>query len=89
VYSSGMPIYEYICQSCGHQFEKIVKLNESPNCPSCDSSELEKQFTAAAVSTSRSRAKSFQEARGRASKVKKEKDHAQAEYERNYIKDHS
>lgn len=84
-----MPIYEYKCLACGKLFEKIVKLNETPNCPACDSANLEKQFTVAAVSTSKSRAKSFSKARARANAVKKEKDVAQAEYERNYIKDHS
>lgn len=84
-----MPIYEYKCKACEHHFEKIVKLNEMPNCPSCDSSELEKQFTMAAVSTSKTRSNSFKKARSKAGEIKKEKDHAQAVYERNYIKDHS
>ncbi|MFT5321693.1 MAG: putative FmdB family regulatory protein [Pseudohongiellaceae bacterium] len=84
-----MPIYEYKCQACGHHFEKIVKLNETPNCPSCDSGELEKQFSMAAVSTSRTRSSAFNKARSKAGEIKKEKDHAQAVYERNYIKDHS
>ena len=84
-----MPIYEYKCKACDHHFEKIVKLNEMPNCPSCDSAELEKQFTMAAVSTSKTRKNSFNKARSKAGEIKKEKDHAQAVYERNYIKDHS
>lgn len=83
-----MPIYEYKCCSCGHLFEKIVKLNESPDCPECDSSDLEKQFTVAAVSTSKTRAKSFQTARARANSVKKEQDVAQREYERKHLEDH-
>ena len=83
-----MPIYEYKCLGCGHLFEKIVKLNEAPNCPECDSGELEKQFTVAAVSTSRTRDKSFKTARARASSMKKEKDHAQMEYERKHREDH-
>jgi putative FmdB family regulatory protein len=85
---SVMPIYEYICQGCGHQFEKIVKLDESPNCPECDSGELEKQFTVAAVSTSRTRDKSFNKARAQAGNMKKEKDHAQMEYERKVHEEH-
>lgn len=89
VYPVAMPIYEYKCLACGHLFEKLVKLDEKPNCPACDSADLEKQFTMAAVSTTRSRSRNFQKARARAKEVKKEKDHAQAEYERNYIKDHS
>jgi len=83
-----MPIYEYKCLACGNHFEKIVKLNESPNCSECDSGELEKQFTMAAVSTSRSREKSFQKARARANSIKKEKDMAQAEYERKVREGH-
>ena len=83
-----MPIYEYKCRNCGNLFEKIVKLNESPDCPECDSSDLEKQFTVAAVSTSTTRAKSFQTARARANSVKKEQDVAQREYERKHLEDH-
>lgn len=32
-----MPIYEYRCQACGHQFEKIQKLSDRPlrQCPEC------------------------------------------------------
>jgi len=83
-----MPIYEYKCRNCGNLFEKIVKLNESPDCPECDSSDLEKQFTVAAVSTSKTRTKSFQTARARANSVKKEQDVAQREYERKHLEDH-
>jgi len=83
-----MPIYEYKCRNCDNLFEKIVKLNESPDCPECDSSDLEKQFTVAAVSTSKTRAKSFQTARARANSVKKEQDVAQREYERKHLEDH-
>jgi len=83
-----MPIYEYKCRNCGNLFEKIVKLNESPDCPDCDSSDLEKQFTVAAVSTSKTRTKSFQTARARANSVKKEQDVAQREYERKHLEDH-
>ena len=84
-----MPIYQYECKKCSHQFEKLVRLNETPDCPACHSSDLQKQFTAAAISTQKSRSSSFNKARAVAKEVKKEKDHAQAEYERNYIKEHS
>ncbi len=35
-----MPIYEYKCRVCGHQFEKIQKFSDSPvrKCPSCGGS---------------------------------------------------
>jgi putative FmdB family regulatory protein len=84
-----MPIYLYKCNKCGHEFEKLVRLNDTPDCPQCQAQDLERQFTAPAISTKKSRDRSFSKARAVAKEVKKEKDHAQAEYERNYIRDHS
>jgi len=42
-----------------------------------------------AISTQKSRGYTHGIARRKARSIKKEQDHAQAEYERNYIKDHS
>ena len=32
-----MPIYEYGCGDCGHQFEKLQKISDDPvtDCPEC------------------------------------------------------
>lgn len=32
-----MPIYEYVCKKCGHEFELIQKFSDPPakKCPSC------------------------------------------------------
>ena len=39
-----MPIYEYKCSNCGHQFEKIQKFSDQPlkKCPDCDKKTLNK-----------------------------------------------
>jgi putative FmdB family regulatory protein len=84
-----MPIYEYKCRSCGKQFEKIVRASETPNCPACQSAELERLFSAPGISTQKSRSYTHGIARKAANEVRKEQAHAQREYERNYIKDHS
>lgn len=44
-----MPIYEYRCQSCGHELEKLQKLSDPPlvDCPDCQKPELKKQISAA------------------------------------------
>ena len=45
-----MPIYEYRCLECGTTFEKIVSLNtDSMDCEKCNSSRVEKLFSAFAV----------------------------------------
>ena len=44
-----MPIYEYQCQSCGHELEKIQRMSDDPltDCPSCDRPELKRLVSAA------------------------------------------
>ena len=45
-----MPIYEYLCQSCGHELEVIQKVADPrlTECPACGKPELNKQLTASA-----------------------------------------
>jgi len=45
-----MPIYEYRCQSCGHQMEALQKISEPPlsDCPECHQPALSKLISAAA-----------------------------------------
>jgi putative FmdB family regulatory protein len=43
-----MPIYEYQCQACGYQFDKIQKMSDAvlTDCPQCDKPELKKLISA-------------------------------------------
>ena len=43
-----MPIYEYGCPSCGHQFEEIQKVSDEPMsvCPKCSEKGLKKMISA-------------------------------------------
>lgn len=44
-----MPIYEYVCQGCGHRFDVLQKINEAPvaSCPSCYAGAVTKWVSAA------------------------------------------
>ncbi len=44
-----MPIYEYQCQSCQHEVEKLQKMSDEPlrDCPACDEPALKKMISAA------------------------------------------
>ena len=85
-----MPLYDFKCRACGHRFEELVRVGEVPECPKCHDTAPERLFSASAgVSTERSRKKAAGGARRKAGKIKREKDHAQREYERNYMKDHT
>ena len=45
-----MPIFEYLCKTCDSDFEALVHSGQTPACPSCEGVELEKKFSAFAVS---------------------------------------
>lgn len=40
-----MPIYEYACRACGHEFETLVRGAETPSCVQCSSADLEKKLS--------------------------------------------
>lgn len=43
-----MPIYEYLCESCGDKFEKLVRRTEDvleSGCPSCGEKHLAQQYS--------------------------------------------
>lgn len=46
-----MPIYEYACQACGHEFETLVRSTDVPHCPSCESTTLAKKLSAFATAS--------------------------------------
>ena len=47
-----MPIYEYACRACGHEFETLVRRTETPGCERCGSPALEKKLSIFAAQTS-------------------------------------
>ncbi len=47
-----MPIYEYLCESCGKAFERITQTRtESAACPACGSSDVSRAVSAFAART--------------------------------------
>ena len=45
-----MPIFEYICEECHHEFEALVYGRDKANCPKCQSQKLTPQLSVFAVS---------------------------------------
>ena len=45
-----MPIYEYGCQQCGHDFEEMQKFSDPPveRCPECGSLEAQRKVSVSA-----------------------------------------
>ena len=41
-----MPIYEYLCDSCGTRFEKLVRRSDAATeCPSCNNKKVTQQLS--------------------------------------------
>ena len=45
-----MPIYEYVCDACGHELEALQAISDEPlrDCPDCQAAALRKKISAAA-----------------------------------------
>lgn len=46
-----MPIYEFLCQNCGNEFEKILPFSAQtvPHCPQCKSDQVERRVGRPAI----------------------------------------
>jgi len=46
-----MPIYEFVCHDCGHDFEKIQSFSDSstPTCPNCQGVHVRRRISPPAI----------------------------------------
>jgi putative FmdB family regulatory protein len=49
-----VPIFEYQCRKCNHQFELLIRGSERPRCPECGGGRLDKLLSVPAAHTSSS-----------------------------------
>ena len=76
-----MPIFEYRCEGCGHEFELLVLKNTILACPSCASTALERQISVPAVKSEGTKALAMKAAKKRDKIQASENNRAQREYE--------
>jgi putative FmdB family regulatory protein len=79
-----MPIYEYSCKSCKHEFEALVRGGKTPKCPSCGAVDLERHFSLPNVSSETTRAQSMKAAKKRDKAHGIEREAAQIAYEKSH-----
>jgi putative FmdB family regulatory protein len=79
-----MPIYEYRCAHCEHEFETLVRGGESPACTACGSQELERVLSLPAVNSEQTRARALGAAKRRDAAEAKDRSHEQLKYERSH-----
>jgi putative FmdB family regulatory protein len=54
----AVPLYEYVCEKCSHEFEELVFGSATPCCPSCKAAKVRRVLSVVTVgrSTDRTRA---------------------------------
>ncbi|HEY7529513.1 MAG TPA: zinc ribbon domain-containing protein [Gemmatimonadota bacterium] len=48
-----MPIYEYRCAGCGADFDQLVRADDTPACPWCESEDLERKLSVSSLGSRR------------------------------------
>ena len=79
-----MPLFEYTCHACEHAFELLVRSQDTPRCPQCESENLEKHFSLPKVQGEGSRDRALRAARKRDARQGRERMHEQLRYEQSH-----
>ena len=80
-----MPIFEYSCGACGHQFEKLVRRDISPPaCPSCGDARTERLLSLPSVSSETTKGKAMRAAKKRDKTQATDRVQAQIAYEKSH-----
>lgn len=79
-----MPIYEYRCADCGHEFEKLVRRGIVPACPSCGAARVERRLSLPSISSESTKGKAMKAAKQRDQRQATDRVQAQIAYERSH-----
>ena len=86
-----MPLYDFRCRSCGHEFEALVRPVDTvtPVCPSCAGRDLEKLLSGFAVSSAeKTQAAAAKKRKKEAAVAKRDNIAKDIEAERHRLEDH-
>jgi putative FmdB family regulatory protein len=74
-------LYDYVCGSCGHHFEALLRGTEQVSrCPRCQAADPQRQISSFAVSSAATRKASFAKARAASLPELHDKEMAHQEY---------
>lgn len=79
-----MPLYDYRCRTCEHQFEGLVLRGKEPACEKCGGADLERLLSLPAVKSETTKALAMAAAKRRDKAEAKDRAHEQAKYERSH-----
>jgi putative FmdB family regulatory protein len=79
-----VPIFEYKCKECGHEFEALVRKSDTPSCPDCKGTDLERLLSLPVVKSESTKAQALRAAKKRDKAQGTERTMEQLKYERSH-----
>jgi putative FmdB family regulatory protein len=80
-----MPIHDFRCRTCGHEFEALVRAQDPPTrCASCSGADVEKLLSGFAVSTAEKSRAAAHKSRQRQITANRDKVVADEEYRKEH-----
>ncbi len=79
-----MPIFDYVCKTCAHQFEALVRGGKKPTCPACGALDLEQLLSLPTVKSEGTKALAKKAAQKRDKAQGAERMHEQLKYEQSH-----
>lgn len=79
-----MPIYEYQCRACGHQFEQLILHNSTAECAACQGQDLERLVSMFAVDSETTRSSAAKAGRQKSGQITRERNDAEIAYHKKH-----
>ena len=79
-----MPLYDFHCRACGHEFEALVRPPDAPQCPECRGTNLERLLSTFVASSEEGRQKAASDSRRRQVRGRRDQLIAEAEYRKEH-----
>jgi len=77
-----MPIYDYTCGACGHQFEAFLRKDtDVASCPTCESTDVKRGLSMPSVHSEARKGRSMRAAKKRDKSQAQEAAYTQRQYE--------
>jgi len=82
-----MPLYDFHCRRCEHEFEALVRSGDVPVCPQCGASDLQRLLSTFALSTDERHQAAVRDSRKRQIRANRDKVIADEEYRQKHDKE--
>jgi putative FmdB family regulatory protein len=83
----AMPLYDFRCKSCDHEFEALVRTGDVPLCPACKGQDLERLLSTFAVDSAERRQAAAKDSRRRQIAGRRDAVIAEEEYRQKHDKE--